>query len=95
MKFVSITTFCSAVLFVTFTFITSKTKSQLDAWSEYGWPIVFLKRFAGNDFYMSNQYFFGSKLLIDILFCVCVSVILVGTARLAFTRKSNSTIAHN
>ena len=95
MKFVSITTFCTAVLFVTFTFITSKTKARLDAWSEYGWPLVFLKRFAGNDFYMSNQYFFGSQLLIDILFCISVSLILVGTAWLVFNRKNKSTMAHN
>lgn len=95
MKFISITTFCTTVLFVTFTLITSKTKAQLDAWSEYGWPIVFLKRFTGNDFYMSNQYFYGSKLLIDLLLCVSVSLMLVGMAWLAFNRKNKSTMAHN
>ena len=95
MKFVSITTFCTAVMFIIFTFITSKTKAQLDVWAEYGWPIVFLKRFAGNDFYMSNQYFYGSKLLLDILFCIAISIFLVGTAWLAFNRKNKSTMAHN
>ena len=95
MKFVSITTFCSVVLFVTFTFITSKTRTHLDAWSEYGWPIVFLKRFTGNDFYMSNEYLFGSKLLIDILFCYGVSTLFVGAAWLFFNRKNKSSIAHN
>ena len=95
MKFVSILTFCSVVQFTTFTFITSKTRTLLDTWSEYGWPIIFLKRFTGNDFYMSNQYFFGGKLLIDILFCYGASIIFVGAAWLVFNRKNKSSIAHN
>ncbi len=93
MKFAGIILFCSAVLFAVFTFVTAHN-TQIDNWSTFGWPLVFLKRFHGDDFFLGADYFFWNILAIDILICVAISSAMVTAAWLLFNRKTKRNIAH-
>jgi hypothetical protein len=74
-RFLALTLICTASMFGTFTFAFRKKSIGVDSWTEYGWPLTFLKRFSENDFYIGNHYFYTGNLLLNILFCFCLSLL--------------------